>query len=107
MSLDIRPTLVLSTGHVDPETRDWLNAQGELIGTYHRDRANPAIHLAPHIYGWLLYAHEDADEWSLDVPPGVVEVLKPIFAFALENKCSWIMLDCDADPVEGLKTWDW
>jgi len=95
--------LVLSTGHVTRGTardlEDYCNpgTLGE-----HRPRTVP-IAFAKGEYGWIIAILPDREEdfarWTDD--------LLAIRKLAIEAGCTWIMLDRDADTVEGLPTYDW
>lgn len=100
MAYDIRPFLTLSTAHVTPKTRDWLNAQGEIAAEHHRTRQNPEIHVAPNIYGWSFYCDEDPDE---NFPEDIVAIMK----FARAQNCEYVMLDCDGDQLDELPKYVW
>jgi hypothetical protein len=75
--------LTLSTGHApnnDPDFGD-------------------ALRSAPHQYGFIVFVSSAAmvmPEW-----------LQPIYATAVENSCTLIMFDSDADVLEAFKVFDW
>lgn len=94
-----RKVLVCSTAHVSPATANWLNGQALKAATP-RSSSPPAIHMAGHRYGWLLYADEDPNEaWPADV--------QRLMRKARELGADWIDLDTDGDPIEGLQLYQW
>lgn len=91
MTLEIRKVLVLSTVHVPPELAKSLDSM-----------ASPSWPVCggPWAgYGWFMYAHEP----NLDHPPE----LNPVFEFARENGCDYVLFDCDACEVDILTKYDW
>jgi len=88
----IRKMLELSTAHISPEANQWLSEDehGELI-VYDK-----------HIYGYWILVPETGTELT-DVPKEVRDIIQ----IAVNEGCSWIMLDGDAPIVDGLPTFDW
>ncbi len=82
-----------TTGHLPQEICQDLNGYDGVIAT---DRT----------YGWLLWVPEDPAEHAGetgDVPAEVVAL--QVFARGLG--CDYVLLDRDADRVDGLPHWDW
>lgn len=99
-----RRFLSLSTGHVSPGTRDWLNEQSSLVTDLQENPngPHPKIHILPSVYGWIFVADRDGVE-HLNWP----DEIKAIARKAIELNCDWVELDCDADIMKDLPTWDW
>lgn len=99
-----RRFLSLSTAHVSPEGRDWLNDQSKLVTNLqvNPNAPYPKIHIFPSVYGWIFFADRDGVEHS-----SWPDEIKAIAEKAIELKCDWVELDCDSSPMEGLPTWDW
>lgn len=93
MTLEIRPFLVLSTGHVSEETAKMLDstpaAQWPVLGGPFGD------------YGWFMRASDE--DTSGDIP---VELMN-VFNFARANGFNYVLFDCDASTVDQLPTFDW
>ena len=54
---------------------------------------------AEYEFGWFLYLDPDHG-WGLEWYDDLVEHFRPA-------GYEWVRLDCDADPVPELKTYDW
>ena len=66
----------------------------------------------PHEYGWWikvpekkLWREDPRADWIRE--KGYSEGLISMLIFANENDCWWVNLDCDAEFVEGLKSFEW
>jgi len=79
---------VLSTGHV---TYDDSQAIPRLI-------RNGTINGAIREYGWLIHVESN---------DGDLPALNAILTAARERGFFWVLLDCDADFVDGLPVYDW
>jgi len=90
-AIETHKMLALSTGHVTPETRDALN-----------DGAHCAYQKGD--WGWFVPVFDPDDD---DRDGGAPDDLVAICRYAREQGCSWLMFDCDADPIPGLATYDW
>lgn len=90
MTPQVRKFLDLSTAHVCPETRDWLEHETDQGLVYQLTGG----------YGWMLYC---ADTEHDPVPTD----LDGIFALAKNMSCEYVMLDRDAPIHPDLPTWDW
>ncbi|MCC2248928.1 hypothetical protein JUJ52_03015 [Virgibacillus sp. AGTR] len=83
--------LVLSTAHLTNDDRKWLNEQ-----TVHN---NPRLVVYPKSeYGWFIPIIEDSDFLKEDVPENIVKLLQ----FTRVTRCTWLMLDRDADIINEL-----
>lgn len=97
MSGAIVKTLQLSTYHISMNTKDWIDES--LAGIL------PITIYEKSIYGWFILVpqiKEDADRLS-QIPND----LRGIIEYALKQDCTWVMLDCDADTIPELPTFDW
>ena len=92
----IRRVLDCSSGHLSPETWDWLDAQ--LGDDAVRDPAGAvatALGGGRTRYGWFVYADEAAEA----VMP---EDLRQICVRARRQGAAFILLNCDVLPMEDL-----
>jgi hypothetical protein len=90
MALEIHTMLVVSTGHVTNEERHILDDNGYSRGEY----------------GWLLYVGNDANPVVEEIPspsPGLVGAIKT----ARNNGCTYLLLDRDAEPIDGIPVYQW
>jgi hypothetical protein len=96
----IRKFLDISNAHVSKEARDWLNEQA---AENHEDGGYPGCwHVASHVFGWWLRAAEPDDAHE-----GFPESLLPVCAHAKAAGCDFILLDADAEVIDGLPVYDW
>ena len=100
--METRSFAVISTAHIQFETSRWLHQQGEVAAEHWRHPdTRPAIHVASHVYGWLIYC--DDEPANLDCP----EEIKDIMRFVKKSGHDYVLLDRDADAVDDLPTWEW
>lgn len=90
----IRKVMDLSNGHVTKEEMDRM------------DGSHPAIRIAPHEYGAVVFLPEVIEEdemskWS-DLPN-----LLACVRFALKHGCFMISFDRDAEAIPDLPKFDW
>ncbi len=80
----IRKFLDLSTAHVTKETARLLDAK-------------------------LCYAVNTGTGWFIFVLPENPDVadLAAVFDLARKSDCDYVLMDCDADVLEELPSWDW
>ena len=91
----IRRVLDLSTAHL-PEHLGSHGLSGEDgVTAYDLDG-----------YGWLMWIPPDPDSHAADYPGLPAEVLT-IQRYARQRGCDYVLLDQDADIIDGLPTWDW
>lgn len=87
---------VISTAHLTKEVAQLLTDKGD---------ENPHISCAAWQYGYFLYLDEP------EIPEGGADIqcLIDIRDWLRRNRFSdcWVRLDCDADAVDGLPTYDW
>jgi hypothetical protein len=85
--MNIRKTLVLSTGHITPKTaKIWDKASD-------KNTAQPI----PFGYWMPVYTHFE------DCEAEVIAICK----FAKKHDCDFICFDADADIINELETYDW
>lgn len=89
MAVETRTIPVISTAHIKLETLNWMDA------TPHKDWPMGG---GVWDYGYLLYAHDEP-------PEGTPAELAAIYDWAIAGGWNYILLDCDADTVEGLATY--
>lgn len=88
--VEVQKMLVLSTAHISRETALYLDNY-QSIG-YSKDE-----------YGWFIPITDVDTQYRNGWPDDLWAIRK----FAIAHGCSWIMLDRDADTIDGLETWDW
>ena len=87
----ISKTLELSTAHISYATS---------LAMDHGD-----YRIARYGYGYLVYAdpwqikHRDESEYQSD--------LLDCIALAIEHNCTYILFDCDEEPIEELPIYEW
>lgn len=90
--LEKRTILVLGTCHISKATADLLTTTP--VSKW------PCVGGPYDEHGWFIYAHEDHDG---RIPADLFAVMQ----FAWSNGCSNVLLDCDAQQVEGLPIYEW
>jgi len=94
----IEKMLTLSTAHVTADTAAQLDDRlHQMLGTA------PFICFQKDDYGWFVHVPAVPDPRHEQIPPD----LNACMAMARAEGCTWLMFDRDADPVEGLPTYDW
>jgi hypothetical protein len=83
---------VISTGHISQGTANWLDAC---------DPAHWPVSGMRGPYGWMLYCNPEAAD---DTCP---DDLRKVIDWGVTHGFHWVRLDQDADPAEGLATYDW
>ncbi|MDN5925703.1 MAG: hypothetical protein L0I29_01350 [Hyphomicrobiales bacterium] len=93
---EVRRFIVISTGHVTEKTAKFLDgAPGDewpCLGGKYGD------------YGWFLYAHDENCGAGKDAIP---DDLFAVMTWAREQRCDYVLLDCDGDQVDALPHYDW
>ncbi|PZP71801.1 hypothetical protein [Methylorubrum populi] len=90
--LELPRMLVLSTSHLRQETAQLLEA--DEAGVIRHEKGE---------YGWIIPI---IDNPSNEPPPNLTDLVG-IYGLARSVGATWIMLDRDADTVDGLETWEW
>jgi hypothetical protein len=100
--MEVVRMLVLSTAHVSKETADLLNERGsEALFTFYPKGD----------YGWMIpvqrLQHEKTGAISVANPERMPGDLVQVMVMALNERCEWVMFDCDADQIPGLPVYEW
>lgn len=99
-----RKFLDTSTAHVSPAARDWLDEQGRIAAAAVTDQdEEPAIHIGRLVTGWFFYADENPSSPYLGIPDDVIRLMQE----ARKRGCEYVLLDRDAEPLDGLPTYEW
>jgi hypothetical protein len=85
----IEKMLVASTANIRKSTADLLDTDTD---------AMPLSIVRPRV-GWIVYANDSPDT----TPPELLVLLEEAKRF----DCDWLMLDCDAEPLDGFPEFDW
>lgn len=93
--LPIYKYLDISTAHISEKTNDILSKNVN-NGSY------PLIILDTE-YGYFINVPYNLDELERELPNDVISCL----GFAQKHDCRWLMLDCDAEVIDELETYDW
>lgn len=93
MKLEIDRVLVCTTGHLTAS--DASDLENEATGLVVHETGE---------YGWMIWADGQEEESYLEKTSSN---LRKLIEFAREHECEWIRFDCDADPIDGLPTYDW
>lgn len=90
-----RSFLDLSSGHLSSETWMWLDAQttDEMVRSL--GPSAQVVLVSSMRYGWFIYANEGPEE-------GIPADLAAVFRLARQRGCEYVLLDCDATPLEDL-----
>lgn len=96
---EISKMLVLSTAHVDMPTRSLLDEWCRGIDLVTRQGISVAPTLVgAHDYGWLIYCTETCE--------GLPDDLTACIEYARGLGCCYLLLDADADEVDGLTVYE-
>lgn len=88
--VELQTIPVISTAHLDEETAKHLSTEGD---------NTPWLLCAPYDEGYFLRFHEIDEE--------APQCLIDLTAWAKDNGHSWVRLDQDAAPADGLTTYEW
>ena len=92
----IRRFLDCSSGHLSPETWSWLDTNlAEDVLREPANRITASLAGGRTRYGWFVYAPEDSDD-------AMPEDLRQICCSARKQGAEYVLLDCDALPMEDL-----
>jgi hypothetical protein len=89
--------LVISTSHILPATADLLDQWAPMI-----PESRP-LGVAEAGYGWFVLT-DPLDGLEREMVP---DELWAVIEFARAQGCRWLLLDRDADCVDGLETFEW
>jgi hypothetical protein len=90
----VHRVLDLSTGHLPKDVCDVLNGF-DAVTAYNMP------------YGWLLWVPADDLDERLADHPDTPEPVIAIWRYAIERGCAYVLIDRDADAVDGLQHWVW
>lgn len=93
----VRKFLDLSTAHLPKEVCDRLDTYSG-VRAYETD------------YGWMVYAPDNPAEHAAaerEARCSVPDELIPIWQFARDHGCAYVMFDQDGDLLDDLPQWDW
>jgi hypothetical protein len=96
--LQVRRFVTISTGHLSFASHHWMDAEGVKAAA----REPHALWMASMQYGWFLYTGYDGGEFEDGVPDDVVALVR----WAKRHGFDFVLLDCDAELVKGLPTYD-
>lgn len=88
----LRSFMDLSTAHLTPKTRDWLDE--------HDDQDNLSHWVAQTPYGWFLYCDEENAEGSIP------DDLFACMTYARKHGADYVLFDADADALTDLPTFE-
>lgn len=91
---------VISTAHIDLATNNALDLDAARWGA----GANFAG------CGYFLFLDEPQDYDGAPVPQCLIDIrnwLRAQEEAGTVDNCRWVRLDCDADTIDGLPTYDW
>ena len=98
----IAKMLECSTAHITEETREWLAS--EALQYAGHLTVGPLIVYEKSIYGCFIYVPEQlTDEEKVEIPEDLVQIM----LLAQQEKCGWLMLDGDVEPMDSLPIYDW
>jgi len=99
MALELHKIPVISTAHIDLATNNRLDHDG-----------GPWCPCAAyHDVGYFLFL-DDLEASDEEVPQCLTAIrdwLRKLRAEGVVDDCCWVRLDCDAETVEELPTYDW
>lgn len=97
--MQIDKMLTISTAHIPKHTAEALGGLSDhLEAKLHED-----VMYTPWCdYGWVFWASQETGMFE-DEHPELAAVLR----FAHNYGCDFVRLDCDANPIEALPTFDW
>ena len=95
--LEFGKHLVVSTAHVSLATSQLLANWASLPVDFQ------PLTVAATWYGWFVSTFVVEGDDAARIPPELAEVQR----FARSLDCAYILFDCDADEVDGLKRFNW
>lgn len=97
---EVRRMMVCSTSHVDLLDAQWLTEQAEATVDHQKaGHPEPKFPVGATVYGWFFRAPPS----DADFP----EFLRGIIEAARNAGCDYVMLDRDAEELDGVPTFDW
>lgn len=100
----IEPMLAISTGHLTPDARTWLDTNADLNEASARDssilRYGQIGTLGRTVFGWFMHAPERRTDETMPAE------LWHVCETARAAKCAYILFDADAPYLSGLPAFD-
>lgn len=93
--LPIYKYLDISTAHITKKTDEYLQKQ---IGNY-----NSPLIVYEKEYGYFICVPWELDDIEMYIPSDLASCL----GFARKHNCQWLILDCDAEVIDKLETYEW
>jgi len=97
--MQIDKMLTISTAHIPKHTAEAL---GNHVNHSRAALFNDVIYSPWHDYGWIFMAPQEDLSFRKKHPE-----LAAVLRFAHNYGCDFVRLDCDADPIDALPTFDW
>lgn len=92
--MEIRKIMMCSTGHIP----------GHIAKRFNNDTYCPEGVVIENVeYGWFVRYWNTRDEPRSHWP----HQLRLVVEAAESNECSMILFDCDADELDGIRTYEW
>jgi hypothetical protein len=95
----IEPMLVATTAHAEPAEADMFDMDRHALSvTFKRGE------------GWMFYVANNAEELEEQLREGrrpLSASMRQLIERAHALGCCWLLLDADADTVEGIPTHEW
>lgn len=94
--MDITKCLTISTAHITEETSKKLQLDPctNILGLSVYEKGE---------YGWWIYVGDDLSILPKDLPLDLMACICEAFT----NNCQWLCLDCDAEELDELPTYEW
>ena len=93
--LPIYKYLDISTAHITKKTDEYLQRQ---IENY-----NSPLIVYKKEYGYFICVPWELDDIEMYIPSDLASCL----GFARKHNCQWLILDCDAEVIDKLETYEW
>lgn len=97
--MEIAKMLVACTSNISKATADLIE---EDIECQLHDGTMPVVFRKGE-YGWFVNVSDERAELYPDTPKDLAALIE----LAAKQGCQWVMLDRDADEVEGLEVFEW
>lgn len=103
MKKEFKKVLEVSTANISQETSDLLEHAAKDLSP----SDTLPFRVASHHYGFIIFPYSTMDKEDQKIIRDKIPELFFIIAHALNNNCSIINLDRDADTLKGFKTFKW
>lgn len=95
--LPIYKYLDISTAHITKETDEFLRRQVK------NDNSPLIVYEKECGYFVCVPDEDDLDDIEMYIPSDLASCL----GFARKHNCQWLILDCDAEVIDKLETYEW